>query len=142
MVRDQHIPEEQVGDYVGLVVCRKRATTEEMVEHASNLPPVQASGLFFGRAITSYWPWGVWADVYGRRPVILWSISLYGLCTLAFGFNQSLTFAIATRFLTGVVGGCVPASKTMLGEICDDSNQGMVSQPASQKKKLIKKTRL
>eukprot|EP01137_Pigoraptor_chileana_P005423 Opistho-2@48465 len=81
-----------------------------------------ASSLFFGRAIGSY-PWGWVADTWGRRPVMI--ISLLGLVvfTLMFGFSYNLAWAIAARFLTGVINGLIGACKAIISEISDETNQ-------------------
>jgi MFS family permease len=57
-----------------------------------------------GRALTSY-AWGVFADRYGRRPVILIALANIVVMTLVFGFVGSLGLAIAVRAVTGMFNG-------------------------------------
>ncbi|KAJ0047106.1 hypothetical protein Pint_05494 [Pistacia integerrima] len=54
-----------------------------------------------GRALISVL-WGVVADYYGRKPVILyWTISVVVLSTL-FGLSINFWMAVITRFLLGI----------------------------------------
>ena len=80
--------------------------------------------------------WGRAADVYGRRPISLLTISLmsceysiisayaalkpiflFAVFTFLFGWSNSLWFAVATRFLTGLSGGIITVSKTTISEV-------------------------
>ena len=49
--------------------------------------------------------WGWLSDKYGRRPVVLITVIANGLFSLIFGFTINLPMAIITRFLTGLVNG-------------------------------------
>ncbi|KJE90743.1 hypothetical protein CAOG_02001 [Capsaspora owczarzaki ATCC 30864] len=103
MVRDWHIvsDEKELGYIVGLI----------------------ASSLFVGRAVGSY-PWGVVADRWGRKPVILISMLALAVNTALFGASSNLTWALLTRFATGAFSGLVPAAKAVAGEISDVHTQG------------------
>ncbi|MES1913531.1 MAG: hypothetical protein MHM6MM_005721 [Cercozoa sp. M6MM] len=61
--------------------------------------------------------WGNLADQFGRRPILL--IGLFGnMATLPiFGFSSTLTMAILTRLLCGLVNGNVGIVRTYLGEV-------------------------
>ncbi|KAH3890596.1 hypothetical protein DPMN_014681, partial [Dreissena polymorpha] len=83
-----------------------------------------ASALFVGRFFGSYF-WGWLSDRVGRKPVMLLTILLNGLSSLAFGFTTSITFAIITRLFSGLVNGTVGTSKTILYEISDNTNQAV-----------------
>lgn len=92
---------DRVGTYVGLL----------------------ASSLFLGRFIGSY-PWGVLADHWGRRPVLIISTAFVGGFSLMFGFANSYAVAFAARFLMGMLNGIVGTAKAVLSETCDNTNQG------------------
>jgi AAHS family 4-hydroxybenzoate transporter-like MFS transporter len=50
---------------------------------------------------------GPLGDRFGRKPLLLMSITIFGLASLASAFSQSLEFLAATRFFTGlgIAGG-------------------------------------
>nr|CAD1829105.1 unnamed protein product [Ananas comosus var. bracteatus] len=79
MIRDLHIAkqEEDIGFYAGLLV---------------------RSTYMFGRALTSVL-WGVVADKYGRKPVIVISILSVIIVNSLFGLSSSYWMAITTRAL-------------------------------------------
>ena len=52
--------------------------------------------------------WGTLADLYGRRYVLLWSLTVNGLGGLASSFSQSFSVFVLLRFISGV--GSVLAS--------------------------------
>lgn len=54
------------------------------------------SSFMVGRAISAY-AWGVVADRYGRRPVILSSLGATGVLAVAFGFSTTFTWALVCR---------------------------------------------
>lgn len=52
---------------------------------------------------------GRWADRFGRRPVLLMSIALFGLCSLMTAAATDLTTLLVVRLLTGLgLGGAMP----------------------------------
>ncbi|XP_053375166.1 uncharacterized protein LOC128547219 [Mercenaria mercenaria] len=83
-----------------------------------------ASSMFVGRAFGSYF-WGWISDKKGRRPIVLTTVLLIGLCSLAFGFTTNIYFAVIMRMLAGLVNGTVGTAKTMLYEISDNTNQAV-----------------
>ena len=102
MVRDFGVPPQDVGYFSGFI----------------------ASAMFFGRFITAY-QWGRLCDTWGRKQVIVASTIGVAVFTGAFGFSTSLFTATAMRFVSGCMGGMVPAAKTMLSEVTDDSNAAL-----------------
>jgi len=61
--------------------------------------------------------WGWVSDVIGRRPVML-----LGLCgtvsmELLFGFSQNFGWAVAARFLWGLLNGNIGVGKTYISEV-------------------------
>jgi nitrate/nitrite transporter NarK len=61
------------------------------------------SAYFTGYAIGQI-PWGVLADRRGSRPVIALSVLGVSASTILFGFSGGIALALATRFLTGLLG--------------------------------------
>ncbi|XXG52737.1 hypothetical protein AAC387_Pa03g0974 [Persea americana] len=76
-----------------------------------------AASFMIGRALTAIL-WGIAADRYGRKPIIL-------LCTISvvifntlFGLSTSFWMAISMRFLLGCFNGLVGPIKAYATEIC------------------------
>ncbi|CAE6439665.1 unnamed protein product [Rhizoctonia solani] len=69
--------------------------------------------------------WGWLSDRIGRRPVLI-----SGLCgvigsTIMFGLSKSFTMMLVSRILSGALNGNVAVIKSVLGEITDETNQGI-----------------
>jgi len=64
------------------------------------------SAYFTGYALGQI-PWGVLADRRGSRPVITLSVLGVSASTILFGFSGGIALALATRFLTGLLGAGV-----------------------------------
>ena len=75
-------------------------------------------GSFFGSIL-----WGWLSDRLGRRPCLLCGICGTIFAVLLFGFSTSFTQALTARFLWGLLNGNIGVAKTMMAEICDDTNQ-------------------
>lgn len=102
MMRDFGYDEQHLGVYGGLV----------------------ASSYFVGALVSSNF-WGYFADLRGRRPVILVCLLGTAVFTLCFGFSFNIYWAICFRFLVGVFNGIIGTTKAILGDISDDSNQAV-----------------
>ncbi|KAJ1970252.1 hypothetical protein IWQ62_000079 [Dispira parvispora] len=102
MVRDFNITEnpKEIGFYVGIV----------------------ASAFSIAQLVTGM-IWGYLADRVGRRPILLLGIFGTAICSLSFGLSHSLAWAVTTRALWGGLNGNASVSKTIVGEITDDTNQ-------------------
>ncbi|XP_059143751.1 uncharacterized protein LOC131931076 [Physella acuta] len=83
-----------------------------------------ASAVFAGRVIGSVF-WGWLADRYGRKIVLLITISFNGLFAGLFGFADNIVVAVIFRFLCGAVNGTVGTAKTILYDISDNTNQAL-----------------
>ncbi|CDK24872.1 unnamed protein product [Kuraishia capsulata CBS 1993] len=64
--------------------------------------------------------WGHYADVIGRKPVLLIGLLGTGCSMLAFGFSSSFWMAFASRAFMGAINGNVAVIRTMLGEVASD----------------------
>lgn len=85
-------------------------------ESAGLYSGVLASSFMFGRTLSSY-PWGRLGDWYGRRFVLIASLSFSALFSLLFGTSQSYAMAMVWRFLLGLTNGIVGTVKTVVSEI-------------------------
>ncbi|KAK9170608.1 hypothetical protein Syun_002748 [Stephania yunnanensis] len=104
MIRDFHIAEteEDIGYYAGFV----------------------GASFMLGRVWSSYL-WGIVADRYGRKPVmILGTISVAVFNTL-FGLSSTFWMAIWTRFLLGSFNGLVGSIKAYACEVCREEYQAL-----------------
>uniref|UniRef100_A0A7N0TM52 Major facilitator superfamily (MFS) profile domain-containing protein n=1 Tax=Kalanchoe fedtschenkoi TaxID=63787 RepID=A0A7N0TM52_KALFE len=84
MIRDFHVAkrDEDIGYYAGYV----------------------GAALMLGRVFTSVF-WGVIADRYGRKPVIIFGIVSVIILNTLFGLSINIWMALATRFLLGLFNG-------------------------------------
>ncbi|MDR5804859.1 MFS transporter [Caballeronia sp. LZ001] len=84
---------------------------------AAALSPVFGAGLF-GTMVGGIML-GPVADRYGRKTVLVASVLLFGLASLASAVSPGVGFLVAMRFLTGIgLGGAMPNSITLTSEYC------------------------
>ncbi|XP_072987419.1 probable peptide/nitrate transporter At3g43790 isoform X1 [Typha latifolia] len=104
MIRDLHIAkqEEDIGFYAGFV----------------------GSAYMFGRALSSVF-WGMVADKYGRKPVIVISILSVIIFNSLFGLSTSYWMAITTRALLGFLCGILGPIKAYASEVCRKEHQAL-----------------
>ncbi|KAL3349318.1 hypothetical protein AABB24_022450 [Solanum stoloniferum] len=104
MVRDFHIAkrEEDIGSYAGYV----------------------GSAFMFGRSLTSAF-WGVVADRYGRKPVIIFGTSIVVVFNTLFGLSTNFWMAVVTRFLLGSLNGLLGPIKAYAAEIFREEYQAL-----------------
>ncbi|XP_070021240.1 protein ZINC INDUCED FACILITATOR-LIKE 1-like isoform X1 [Nicotiana sylvestris] len=97
MVRDFHIAdrEEDISYYAGFV----------------------GSSLMLGRALTSIL-WGVIADRYGRKPVVIIGTITVVIFNALFGLSTNFWMAIILRFLMGSLCGIIGTMRAYASEIC------------------------
>ncbi|KMS94977.1 hypothetical protein BVRB_013570 isoform A [Beta vulgaris subsp. vulgaris] len=90
MIRDFHIAEreEDVGYYAGFV----------------------GSAFMLGRALTSIF-WGMLADRYGRKPIIIIGTIAVVIFNTMFGLSVNFWIAISARFLLGSLCGLLGPAK-------------------------------
>ena len=57
------------------------------------------------------------ADRFGRRPMLLFSVAMFGVFSLASAYASSLQMLVAFRFLTGVgIGGAMPTTVALTSD--------------------------
>ncbi|KAL3731838.1 hypothetical protein ACJRO7_028667 [Eucalyptus globulus] len=110
MIRDFHIAkrEEDIGYYAGYV----------------------GSSFMFGRALTSVF-WGIVADRYGRKPVIIMGTIAVVIFNTLFGLSVNFWMAIAMRFLLGSLNGLLGPIKAYATEIFREEYQALGVSTAS-----------
>ncbi|XP_047950370.1 protein ZINC INDUCED FACILITATOR-LIKE 1-like isoform X2 [Salvia hispanica] len=102
MIRDFHVAdrEEDIGYYAGFVGC----------------------SYMVGRAVSSTL-WGVIADRYGRKPVIIIGCASVVVFNTLFGLSVNYWMAIITRFLLGSMNGLLGPIKAYACETVRDEYQ-------------------
>ncbi|KAI3852465.1 hypothetical protein MKX03_017754 [Papaver bracteatum] len=104
MIEDFHIAkkEEDIGFYAGIV----------------------GSAYMFGRAATSIL-WGMIADRYGRKPVIIIGTLAVVILNTLFGLSTKLWMAVCTRFILGLLCGLLGPIKAYACEVCRPEHQAV-----------------
>lgn len=82
-------------------------------------------GLWVGLLMTSYSAaqflfspfWGSLSDRIGRRPVLMIGLMGNTVFFTAFGFSNTLMFALAARFLAGVFNGNIAVARAYIGDV-------------------------
>ena len=73
-------------------------------------------GAFHLGSVPGAFIWGSFADVYGRRPAILWGLFGTFFSVLVFGFAPNFLVAVIARFMWGLLNGNIGVIKTSLSE--------------------------
>ena len=72
---------------------------------------------YFVGSFTGSLLWGWISDKIGRRPVLLMGMLGTLATELLFGFSQNFAWAIAARFLWGLLNGNLGVAKTYISEV-------------------------
>lgn len=67
--------------------------------------------------------WGTLSDIFGRKIALLLSLIGNAFILFIFGFGDSYVYVLIFRFIWGVFDEITGVAKTVLSEVCDDSNQ-------------------
>ncbi|XP_021826755.1 protein ZINC INDUCED FACILITATOR-LIKE 1-like isoform X2 [Prunus avium] len=104
MIRDFHIAnrEEDIGYYAGYV----------------------GASYMLGRTLTSV-AWGMVADRYGRKPVIIIGTIAVVILNTLFGLSVNFWMAISTRFLLGCLNGILGPIKAYASEVFREEHQAI-----------------
>ncbi|KAJ0711625.1 putative major facilitator superfamily, MFS transporter superfamily [Helianthus annuus] len=84
----------------------------------------EGSAYMIGRALTSVL-WGLCADRYGRKPVILIGTSTVVIFNTLFGFSVNYWMAITTRFLLGSLNGLLGPIRAYACELFREEYQAL-----------------
>ncbi|MCO5608605.1 hypothetical protein L7F22_062818 [Adiantum nelumboides] len=80
------------------------------------------ASLMFGRFLSATF-WGMLADKYGRKPVIIFGTATIVVFNTAFGFSTSFWLALSTRFLLGLLNGMLGPVRAYASEVCTKEYQ-------------------
>ncbi|KAJ0753592.1 putative major facilitator superfamily, MFS transporter superfamily [Helianthus annuus] len=97
------------------------AETEEDISYYAGFV---GAAYMVGRALTSVF-WGLCADRYGRKPVILIGTSTVVIFNTLFGFSVNYWMAIITRFLLGFLNGLLGPIKAYACELFREEHQAI-----------------
>ncbi|KAI8988146.1 major facilitator superfamily domain-containing protein [Mycotypha africana] len=102
MLKDFHLSddEKQIGSYAGWI-----------------------TSMFFVAQFCTAIIWGKISDRYGRRTVLLTGLLGNAISSCLFGMSKSLSWAIASRTLCGIMNGNAGAARSMVNEITDKTNK-------------------
>uniref|UniRef100_A0A3Q7GSC3 Major facilitator superfamily (MFS) profile domain-containing protein n=1 Tax=Solanum lycopersicum TaxID=4081 RepID=A0A3Q7GSC3_SOLLC len=78
----------------------------------------------FGRTLTSAF-WGVMADRYGRKSVIIFGTSIVVVFNTLFGLSTNFWMVVVTRFLLGSLNGLLGPIKAYAAEIFREEYQAL-----------------
>lgn len=91
----------------------------------AQLGPIFGAGLF-GLTVGSF-VFGPLADRIGRKRVIVMSMLVFGIGTLACAYADSASTLVLLRFLTGVgLGGAMPTAITLSSEFSPERNRALL----------------
>ncbi|XP_044507035.1 protein ZINC INDUCED FACILITATOR-LIKE 1-like isoform X3 [Mangifera indica] len=85
---------------------------------------LEGSAFMFGRALTSIL-WGVIADRYGRKPVIMFGAMAIVIFNTLFGLSTNFWMAVSTRFLLGSLCGMLGPMRAYASEVCRKEYQAL-----------------
>ena len=100
--------------YVGFMVVHLKVvqTKEESGFYAGFL----ASSFMVGRTFSAYF-WGLAADKYGRKPVLVIGCLSSSFFQIIFGFSNSFSMAILSRLFLGIFNAISGTAKTVASEL-------------------------
>ncbi|KAF8344724.1 major facilitator superfamily domain-containing protein [Amanita rubescens] len=79
------------------------------------------SSFFFSEAATVIF-WGMASDRFGRRPILILGPLGLAVAIIAFGMSTQFWPLVVFRCLQGTFNGNIGVSKTVIGEITDETN--------------------
>ncbi|KAH7428622.1 hypothetical protein KP509_09G008900 [Ceratopteris richardii] len=82
------------------------------------------SALMFGRFLTSTL-WGIFADKYGRKVVMMIGTGTIVVFNTIFGFSSNFWLALTSRFLLGLFNGMLGSVRAYASEICRPEHQAL-----------------
>jgi len=109
----------RIGTHRSFYVYNYTTLVTHFVFHT--LYPGQKAGYlgsaFFIGSFAGSMTWGWLSDILGRRPVMLLGVCGTVFSELLFGFSQNFGWAVAGRFLWGLLNGNLGVVKTYVSEV-------------------------
>lgn len=84
----------------------------------------EGSAFMVGRTLTAVL-WGIVADRYGRKPVIIFSVMAVVILNTLFGLSVNYWMALTTRFLLGALCGILGPIRAYAAEVCRREHQAL-----------------
>ncbi|KAI3849390.1 hypothetical protein MKX03_002555 [Papaver bracteatum] len=116
------LPVSSIYPYLYFLISDLHITNK--VENIGYYAGCVGSAYMFGRALTSYL-WGVFADRYGRKPVLIFGTIVVVIFNTLFGLSTNLWMAVSTRFLLGSLNGLLGTVKAYATEVCRPEHQAL-----------------
>ncbi|OCF34815.1 hypothetical protein I317_04014 [Kwoniella heveanensis CBS 569] len=69
--------------------------------------------------------WGTASDRWGRKPVLLIGCAGATISSILFGFSTTFYAMVLTRSINGLANGNVAVLKSVIAELCDETNQSL-----------------
>ncbi|XP_042060915.1 protein ZINC INDUCED FACILITATOR-LIKE 1-like isoform X2 [Salvia splendens] len=112
------------GEHYTYVLQIRDLHISEKEEDISYYAGYVGSSFMLGRALTSFL-WGLIADKYGRKPVIMFGTFIVAIFNTIFGVSVNFWMAIITRFLLGSLCGTLGPLRAYASEICRKEHQAL-----------------
>ncbi|CAN1143715.1 Protein ZINC INDUCED FACILITATOR-LIKE 1 [Linum perenne] len=122
LVLSTTLPISSIFPYLYFMIRDFNITTRE--EHIGYYAGIVGSSFMLARALTSF-IWGLIADRYGRKPLILLGTSAMVILNILFGLSRSFWMAIIMRSLLGCVNGLIGITKAYASEIFREDQQAL-----------------
>ncbi|WVR03166.1 hypothetical protein IAU60_000156 [Kwoniella sp. DSM 27419] len=81
--------------------------------------------IFAVAELLTVFQWGTASDRWGRKPVLLIGCAGAAVSSVLFGFSTSFFTMVATRTINGLFNGNVAVLKSVIAELCDETNQSV-----------------
>nr|KYP40112.1 putative membrane protein YCR023C family [Cajanus cajan] len=110
--------------YPFLYLMVKDFNIAESEEDISSYAGYVGSAFMLGRCVTSIF-WGIVADRYGRKPVVIIGTFSVIIFNALFGLSTNFWMAVITRFLLGIFNGILGPIKAYASEIFREEYQAL-----------------
>ncbi|WVF66612.1 hypothetical protein IAT40_001352 [Kwoniella sp. CBS 6097] len=81
--------------------------------------------IFAVAELLTVFQWGTASDRWGRKPVLLIGCAGAAISSILFGFSTTFSAMVLTRTINGLANGNVAVLKSVIAELCDETNQSV-----------------
>ncbi|WVQ94221.1 hypothetical protein IAU59_001299 [Kwoniella sp. CBS 9459] len=81
--------------------------------------------IFAVAELLTVFQWGTASDRWGRKPVLLIGCAGATISSVLFGFSTTFSAMVLTRTINGLANGNVAVLKSVIAELCDETNQSV-----------------